>query len=102
MSLSNGEFGRIVASDVLDQIERSIAEDFDFSHVADVKQPGGGSRRHMLGKDARILDRHVPSAKIDHFGLQAPVHGVQGGLTKLCGGWGCHSEFSTMAMQNRN
>ncbi len=47
----------------------SFAEDFDFAHVADVKQAGGGARRHVLGHNARVLDGHVPAAKVDHLGF---------------------------------
>ena len=99
MRLPGGEPRRIVASDVLHQIERAFSTDLDLTHVADVKQARGRSRGQMLGKNAGIFHRHIPPAKVDHLGAQAPMNGVQSGLSKLCRGWRRHAGFSAIATQ---
>ena len=91
MRLPDGEFGRVVARDVLDQIKRALSTNFDLAHVADVEQACGGARGHVFGEDAGILHGHIPAAEVNHPGVQAPVRGVQCGLAKLCRGWRCHS-----------
>ena len=102
VGLPDDQFRGVIAGDVLDQRQRLRPADFNFAHVADVKQPGSRARGHMLGHDARILHGHVPAAKIDHFGFEAAVYAVQRGLAKWCGGRRCHSKFSESAARNRN
>jgi hypothetical protein len=51
--------------------------DFDLAHVAHVEQAGGGSNGRVLFEDSRVLQRHPPAAKIDHFGAHSDVRGVQ-------------------------
>ena len=50
----------------------------------------------MLGhQPAGVLDRHIPAAKIHHFGLQRAVGGVEGGLLRRGGigrSWEGHGE----------
>ena len=100
--LPHDKFRRVVASDVLDELERLRPANLNLPHVADVEQARRRARRHVLSHDARILDRHVPPAKIDHFGLEAAVDAVQRGLAKLGRSRRCHSKFSAAAEQNRN
>jgi hypothetical protein len=87
---------------VLDERKRVRPSHLNFAHVADVKQSGCRARGYVLRHDARILNRHVPAAKIDHFGFEAAVNAVQRSLAKLGGGRRCHSKFSATATQNRN
>ncbi len=45
---------------------------------------------HVLSDQAGVLDRHVPSAEIDHLGTHLAMDRVQGGLTQRnisFGGW---------------
>jgi len=77
----------------LDPIERLRAADFDFAHVADVKKPGGGARGEVFADDSGILDGHVPTAKIDHFGAHTAMRGVERGLAKLRCGRFDHKKF---------
>jgi hypothetical protein len=87
---------------MLYESKRLRPANFNLAHVAHVEQPGRRARRQVLGHDARVLDRHVPASKIDHFGFEAPVNAVQRSLAKLGGGRRCHSKFSATATQNRN
>jgi hypothetical protein len=102
MRLPNHKFGRVITSNVLDKLKRPRTPNLNFSHVTDVKKAGRRARRHVLGYNARIFDRHIPAAKIHHFGLEAAVNAVQRGLAKLGSGWRRHSKFSRTAKQNRN
>jgi hypothetical protein len=102
MRLSNGKPGRIVASDVLHEVKRALPPHFNFAHVADVKQTRGGARSQMLAENPGILHGHIPAAEIDHLGAQAPMCGVQCGLSKLCRGWRSHAGFSAIIAKNKN
>jgi hypothetical protein len=102
LRLPDGKFGRVITRDVLDELERVRPANFNLTHVADVKQASGRARGHMLGHNARILDRHIPPAKIDHFGFEAAMHTVQRRLAKLGSGRRSHSKFSGIPAQNRN
>src|SRR5579872_922096 len=96
MRLSDGEARSIIASDVLNQIEGAFPPDFNFAHMADVKQSRSGSRSQMLRENAGVFDRHIPPAEVDHPGAQAPMCGVQCGLPELSGGRRSHSGFSVI------
>ena len=87
VSLADGEFRSVIATDVLDEGKSLRAFDFDFAHVADVEEPHTGAHGFVLGENAGIFDRHVPAAEIHHFGAHAPVLGIQGSLAKFsfCG-----------------
>ena len=43
MGLPGFELGGVVSGDVVDQVERLRAADFDFAHVADVEKAYGGA-----------------------------------------------------------
>src|SRR6202044_3911256 len=79
LNLSVDQFGGVVAADPLHQGLRAGARDFEFAHVAHVEKSGVGAHRFVFGEDSRIFHRHVPTAEINHAGVQAPVHGVEGG-----------------------
>jgi hypothetical protein len=58
----------------------------DFAHVRHVKQSGVGSGPQMFfDRAGRILDRHVPSAKVDHATTGLAVCGIQWRSFKLWG-----------------
>ena len=46
----------------------------DLAHVADIEQSDRRPHGVVLVDNARVLDRHVPAAEIDHFGLASGVH----------------------------
>ena len=77
LRLAHDELRGVVACNMLNEREGVRSADFNFAHVADVKQAGSRARGHVLRDDAGVLDRHIPAAKIDHFGFEAPVDGVQ-------------------------
>ena len=88
-----GEARRVVHGDVLDGGESAGAAKLDFAHVRDVKEADGGADGEVLGDQSNaeagagsgILDRHVPAAEVDHFGLERAVRGVERGLFERCG-----------------
>jgi hypothetical protein len=78
------EAGGVVHSDVLNGGEGAGAAELNFAHVRDVKESDGGADGEMLGEDAcagtGVLDGHIPTAEVDHFGAVGAVGGVKGGL----------------------
>ncbi len=88
------EARRIVHGDVLDSRERARPAKLDLAHVAHVEQAHAGAHGKVLGNQAaawtRVLDRHIPSAKVHHFGFERAMRGVECGLPELWGnerGW---------------
>jgi hypothetical protein len=58
--------------------------------VADIENANASAHGHVLSNQAGVLDRHVPSAKIDHLGAHLAMNAVQGSLTQsgiYVGGW---------------
>ena len=84
----------------------------DFAHVAHVEQSHAGAHRHVLGDQAaaraRVLDRHVPAAEVDHLGLEGAVRGVEGGLLqsgsngRFRNGHGCSCSFRATVLYPAN
>src|SRR5262245_51243769 len=69
---------------MLNQIESLWASDFDLTHVADVKNASGSADGHMFSDGScRILNRHIPSAEVNHFAALFPVSFVECGLLQL-------------------
>ena len=66
-----------------DRGERVLPGDLDLAHVADVEQPGPRAHRHVLGGDARVLDRHVPAGERHHAGVGSAMARVQRGFAEL-------------------
>jgi hypothetical protein len=67
---------RVIGGDVIHQLKRLWATNLNFAHMADVKQACGCAHGLVLIEDPRILHRHVPAAKIDHFGAASAVRFV--------------------------
>ena len=67
LGLTDLQFRGVVARDALHRRERVLAGDFDLAHVADVEQTRARAHRHVLRRDARILNRHFPAAECDHL-----------------------------------
>ena len=74
------------------------AADPEAAHVRDVEQSSGPAGREMLLHDpGGVLDRHVPSAELDHPGAGFHVPVMQDGVPKLdylCLGHAIHSSSS--------
>ena len=65
------------------------------SHVTHIKQPSMAPRGKMLGDDAGfVLDRHLPSRKIDNGGAVAFMPAVEGGTTQPWRGCFSHRPWS--------
>jgi hypothetical protein len=45
--------------------------------VADVKEPYGSADRHVLGRNAGVLDWHIPASEVDHFGAELAVDTIE-------------------------
>ena len=85
MRLANREPRGIVARDVLHRLEGVAAGDLDLAHVADVEEPRARSDGLMLVDDARVFDRHVPAAELDHAGAERTVTRVERSLLERAG-----------------
>ena len=83
MRLADGELRGVIAGNVLDQINRVRAADFNLAHVAHVKQPRCGARRHVFRDDSGILHGHVPSAEVDHLGPHPAMDRVKRGFAEF-------------------
>src|SRR5437016_2634426 len=64
--------------------------DADITHVADIEDPHSASHCSVFSYQSAscgILDRHVPTAEIDHLCAQEAMQRIQRGLAKLslCG-----------------
>jgi hypothetical protein len=87
MNLSVGQFGCVVAGNMLHQIERLRPTNFDFAHVADVEQTGCGADGHVFGNGSgRVLHGHIPTAEIYHLAAMFSVSFVESSLLQLVGG----------------
>ncbi len=51
-------------------------------------KPHSGADRHVLGGNAGVFDRHIPAAKVDHFGAELPVDTIQCSLAQGPGATG--------------
>ncbi len=70
----------VVRRDVLDGGQRIGTRQLDLPHVRDVEEAGRGAHGHVLGGDARVLDRHVPAAERHHPRSEGDVSGMERGL----------------------
>ena len=80
LDLPRGELGGVVRGEPLDVGQGVLARDQDLAHVADVEEPGLGPDGHVLGNDARVLDRHLPAAELDHLSAELLVELVEARL----------------------
>ena len=53
------------------------SQDFDLAHVADIEQADGFPYGVVLVDEAGVLDGHVPSAEVDHFGAEGAMYGIE-------------------------
>ncbi len=74
--LADLQLGGVVGGNIIDELQRIRAADFDLAHVADVKNAGGAADGVVLLDDAGVLHGHVPAAKIDHFGAELTMDRV--------------------------
>ena len=83
LRLADDQFRRIVHADVLYRCQRSAgfraAADSNVAHVANVENAHADAHRLMLGDQPaarRILDGHIPAAKINHLCAQPAVQRI--------------------------
>jgi hypothetical protein len=77
----------------LDEVESLRASDLDFPHVTNVEQSGAIANRFVFSENARILERHFPSAEVNHFGAQAAMKRIQSCFAQFSSGRCCHRGF---------
>ena len=82
MRLPDRELRGVVHRDVLNGGQRPRPAELDVSHVADIKEADAGAHGHVLGHQAGVFHRHIPSAKIDHLGAKLAMHRIQCSFTK--------------------
>ena len=69
----------VVGEHVLQEGRRAGAAQYEAAHVRDVEEAGAAAGGEVLGDDAaRVLDRHVPAAEVDHPGAGGDVLRVEG------------------------
>ena len=56
-----------------------VAGDVDNTHVADIEHPHRLTHGKVFGQLRTVMQRHVPTTEIDHFGAQFTMYGIQGG-----------------------
>jgi len=91
--LSNNQFCRVIAAHLLDEMEGLRTSDFDFAHVTYIKQSGTSANRFVLSENARIFERHLPSAEVNHFCAQTPMKRIQSCFAQFSSGRCCHRGF---------
>ena len=91
LHLPVAEAAGVVHGDPLNGLQSARAKEADFAHVADVKEANASAHGQVLGDQAAtgagILDRHIPAAKVHHFGLQRAVRGGGGHRRSLQRGY---------------
>ena len=90
--LANNEPRGVIHGDMLHRRQRLRTGDADIAHVADVKDANPGAHGNVLFHQAagphrrvRILDGHLPAAKIHHLGAQPAMYRVQRRLAQRGG-----------------
>ena len=73
----NGELTHIGGGDVLQKCERVLAFDPKFTHVTHIEDAGPFTHRAVFVDDAGVLDRHIPTAELDHTGIEGQVLRVE-------------------------
>src|SRR5215470_5473750 len=83
--------GNIVHTHPLCRVERLRSSNQYVAHVRNIKHAYGGAHRQMLFHQSTsrwIFNRHVPSAKINHFGASSTVKAVKRSLPQRFGFYG--------------
>ncbi len=81
-----------IGGDVVGEAQRFGAGDIDLAHVAYIEDADALAHGEVLFDQRRVLDGHVPSAEIHHFGARRAMDRVEGG--GLQGGGGEHQTGS--------
>ena len=102
LNLPDLQLAGIVAGDVLDRGQRVFAGNLDLAHVRHVEQARRGAHGQVFGRDARILDRHVPAAKRNHAGAKRHVRVVQRGFLERDGAGVSHEGAGVSAAESRD
>src|SRR5215469_4347672 len=88
LRLSLLKLGNIVHTDPLCRVERLRPSNQYVAHVRNIKHAYGGAHRQMLFHQSTsrwIFNRHVPPAKINHFGANSTVKAVKRSLPQRFG-----------------
>ncbi len=75
--LADIELRGVVARDELYQRQGIAPGDLDLAHVADIEEARPLADRGVLGRNAGVLDRHVPAAKRNHLSARRAMTGVE-------------------------
>ena len=84
----------IVHAQTLHRCQRSRPAKLDVPHVRHVEEADAGAHRHVLGDEARVLDRHVPPAEVDHLRLVRAMRRIQRCLAQRSLGLGQRSDLN--------
>ena len=78
LRLAIDQFCRVVGSQPVNEGNRVRTAHVDLAHVRDVEQTGMSARAEMFSHcPRRVLDRHVPAAKLNHAPAQAAMRAVK-------------------------
>src|SRR5580700_1282903 len=68
-----------VGGDEIGELKRLRAGDVDLAHVADIEDSDALADSEVLLDQRGILDGHVPTAEVHHFGASGAMDGVEAG-----------------------
>ena len=77
LDLPNFQLRRVVGANPIHQFESLRTANHQLAHVADVEYADARADGLVLVKNAFVLHRHIPAAKINHFGPKLAVHGIE-------------------------
>jgi len=80
LALADSEPVHIVGQHVIQPRRRGRSFSHELTHVRDVEDAELPAHRVVLLDNARILDRHGPTAEIDHLRTETDVFGVKRSL----------------------
>ncbi len=89
--LSIGQAGCIVGDPMLDRGQSAFSEEFDAAHVGNIEESGMLANFVVFSNDPFVLDRHLPTCKVDDAGVMGFVFFVEGSAAGLLFG---HCECS--------
>src|SRR5574341_1156218 len=67
----------IIGGDVLAKFPRPCAAHFDLAHMAHIEKPGTAAHGQVLLDDSLVLDRHLPTGKLNHLRPSPPVRVIE-------------------------
>ena len=82
LRLPHRQLRGVVHAQLLHRGQRSRPAKLNVSHVRYVEESGTSAHGHVLGDQAAVLDRHLPSAEVDHLCAKRAMRGVERGLAQ--------------------